>query len=398
MTDRSESDGGHHSEPLASRLRSARQSRGLTQQAVADTLGISRPLLVAIEKGQRQIRGEELVQLAKLYDRSVGELLRQQPALEAFGAQFRAVLSNTREVSQLGDVIGQMERLGDDYLHIARLSGVELPRRYPPTTDMAGLDAVQVATELASTERNRLGLGDGPLLGLRELLDDEVGLRIFALELPPSVAGAFIYAEPLGGCVAVNRKHPLERQRWTLAHEYGHFLTNRGGGEVTILRKWERVPAHERFADSFAAEFLMPQSGLRRRFLELQRARGGKVTPADLMQLKSVYQVSFEALVLRSEELHLLPRGGGERLLDRGFKPREAEALLGLPRREAYLDLLPLRYRVLAVALYHNGDVTEGELARLLRVDRLNARRTYEEMTTSTDVDDAGSPTTIRIA
>ena len=28
-------------------------------------------------------------------------------------------------------------------------------------------------------------------------------------------------------CIAVNLKHPRERQHWTLAHEYGHFLTER---------------------------------------------------------------------------------------------------------------------------------------------------------------------------
>ena len=38
---------------LASRLRAARESKGLTQAQAASELGVSRPLLIAIEKGTR---------------------------------------------------------------------------------------------------------------------------------------------------------------------------------------------------------------------------------------------------------------------------------------------------------------------------------------------------------
>jgi hypothetical protein len=30
-----------------------------------------------------------------------------------------------------------------------------------------------------------------------------------------------------GYCILVNRKHPPERRRWTLSHEYAHFLADR---------------------------------------------------------------------------------------------------------------------------------------------------------------------------
>ena len=46
---------------LASRLRAARESSGLTQAQAAIELGVSRPLLIAIEKGTRAATPEELV-------------------------------------------------------------------------------------------------------------------------------------------------------------------------------------------------------------------------------------------------------------------------------------------------------------------------------------------------
>ena len=54
-----------------------------------------------------------------------------------------------------------------------------------------------------------------------------------AMELPSRIAGLFAYTDELGGCVAVNARHPRERRRWTLAHEYGHFLTTRYQSEIS---------------------------------------------------------------------------------------------------------------------------------------------------------------------
>jgi transcriptional regulator with XRE-family HTH domain len=52
---------------IGERLRSARKNIGMLQETAAQHLGISRPLLVAIEKGQRAIRRSELRELAMLY-------------------------------------------------------------------------------------------------------------------------------------------------------------------------------------------------------------------------------------------------------------------------------------------------------------------------------------------
>lgn len=382
---------------LAARLRAARRASGLPQQAAADALGVSRPLIVAIEQGTRAIHPSELVTLARLYGRSVSELVRPSPPLEGLGAQFRAALAGTRYGDELSSLVEELVRLGDDYLELARLSGAALPRRYPQVIDITGLDVRQAAEDIAVGERNRLGLGDGPLPELREVLNDQVGLRIFALQLPSHVAGLFVYAEPLGGCVAVNARHPVERQRWSLAHEFGHFLTSRTRAEVTVLYQYERLPAHERFADAFAANFLMPRAGLRRRYHELVQSRGGDATAADLLQLAHVYRVSLQGVVLRLEDLRLVPAGSFDRLWELGFRPIEAERMLGLRREPPDQQLLPLRFRYLAAELFIQGDITEGQLARFLRTDRVSARAVVEELTASADVTEEGCAALFRL-
>ena len=60
---------------VGARLREARLAVGLTQADSADALGVSRPAMVALEKGDRKVTGLELRRLARLYRCSVGWLL-----------------------------------------------------------------------------------------------------------------------------------------------------------------------------------------------------------------------------------------------------------------------------------------------------------------------------------
>jgi Zn-dependent peptidase ImmA (M78 family)/DNA-binding XRE family transcriptional regulator len=383
---------------MGRRLQDARKTRGLTQQDVAHELGIARTTVTAIEQGERKVRPEELIQLARLYGREVSDLVREREVVEEFIVQFRTAIAQAgRHQTELSRAIQEFQQFCEDYLELERLCGAPLTRNYPPQYSIEGISPEEAAEDIASAERNRLGLGDGPILRLREILENDVGLRIFYPRLPSHIAGMFGFTDKLGGCIAINAVHPEERQRWSLGHEYSHFLTNRFRPEVSVMFVYERVPASERFADAFAGAFLMPSHGLKRRFHELSRLRKGKITPAELCRLAYYYLVSVEALTRRLESLRLLPSGIWDRLRDSGFKVREAQTILGLEPHPRTDHLLPLRYQYLAVEAYQRGDLTEGQLARFLRVDRLEARQLVEALTNYHDVSAAGKVATVSV-
>lgn len=383
--------------PLALRLRAAREARGLTQAQAAAELGVSRPLLIAIEKGTRQASPQELTRLAEIYRTTVSELLRPAPPPTAIGARFRAVMpADQNDGGELSLAVDELQRRADDYLDLLRITASEPPGRPEPVRAIRMADSRR-AEDLAIEERNRLGLGDGPVRPLREVLEIEVGLRVFLLPLPSRIAGLFVIAEPLGGCMAVNSRHPSERRRWTMAHEYAHYLANRDRAEVTRLA-YQRQPESEYFADAFAASFLMPRSGLSRRFHELKRTSSDRITPAMLVQLAHAYGVSLQALSDRLEELGLIPAGTWERLRERNFQPRMAARMLGLEQPDQASDALPLHYRLLAAQLYADGEITETQLARYLRTDIVGARRAYAELTETADVASDGSPQILDLA
>jgi Zn-dependent peptidase ImmA (M78 family)/transcriptional regulator with XRE-family HTH domain len=384
---------------LGRRLQEARSRKGLTQQDAAAALGVARTTVTAIEKGERRVRPGELIKLAALYEVPVGDLVRTHPGARDFAIQFRTLLRREDHPDhELEQAAYDFQRLCEDYLELERICRAPLRRSEPAEYDVLtggdhGIPPEDAAEELATAERKRLGLGDGPIPNLRQLLENEVGMRIFLMSLDSKLAAMFAYSVELGGCIAVNQNHPPERRRLSMAHEYAHFLTNRSHPEFTVLGRYQRLPASERLANAFALAFLLPETGVRDRFRAIQRSRGraGDITPADLCTLADYYDISLEALTLRLEDLDLLPPGTWERLKATGFRVREAQALLNLsgPRQES-ADALPTRYERLAVAAYRRGDLSQGRLAKILRTDITGAWDTVERLETLEIVDDDG--------
>ncbi|MFT7840683.1 XRE family transcriptional regulator [Saccharothrix sp. BKS2] len=378
-------------EALATRIRDARESAKLTQAQVAAELGVSRPTLIAMEKGTRAITPLELVKLARLYGRDVANLLRPSQPPASIRAKFRTGLMTSPNDTELDEAVDELEHFADNYVDLLRRSQSRLPGRPPAVRPTDYLGPQGAGEALATEERNRLGLGDGPLQWLREVLEVEVGLRIFLLDLPSKVAGVFINVEPLGGCIGVNRNHPPQRRRWTMAHEYAHYLASRDRPEVTRLGSG-RLNDSERFAEAFAANFLMPRNGVVRRFHELKQDSGGKATPTTLIQLAHTYRVSVQALCLRLETLDLIKHGTWDRLKNHNFQPRAAADMLNLVPVPDSGEPLPYHYRTLATQLYVDGDITETQFAQYLDMSVVEARKEFHKLTSTSDVGEDGQP------
>jgi Zn-dependent peptidase ImmA (M78 family)/DNA-binding XRE family transcriptional regulator len=378
---------------LGLRLQEARKAAGLTQQDVADQIGMARTTVVAIEKGERRIVPHELLQLASLYGRSVSSLVSKRIITESLVTQFRAAQRETGP--GFDQATEELQKRAEDYIELERIAGVPSANRFPPEYDTKGGAPDRIAEDVATAERNRLGMGDGPIGNLRDRLETDVGIRVFYFSMVSRIAGVFGYNDVLGACVGVNSNHPRDRRNWTLAHEYGHFLMTRYQVEVTVLTIDKKLVGKERLADSFAKYFLMPASGLNRRFTEIHRATERGVTLADVCNLANLYQVSVQALVLRLEELSRLPSGIWERLRSEGFKVQQAQKLLGIDANPQMLEHLPRRYVALAVEAFRSGQLSEGQLTRYLRTDRVSVRALMESLLKAIHVENGGEFTPI---
>lgn len=376
---------------MGQRLTDARKARGITQEAAAEHLGCSRPTFIAIEKGTRVAKPEEIVTLAALFGRSVNELVRKGVPIGDLQPHLRAVAQAMKvESDEVSKAIAALQKFAEDYSHIEQLLNVSLRMNYPSEVKLSHVDPVSLAEDEALNERHRLGLGDQPVLHLRSLLETEVGLRIVYEDLPSKIAGMFAFSQDFGGVIAVNRKHPAERRRATMLHEYGHLITDRFKPGIDYLSFPGRKPANERFAEAFSMAFLMPATSVRRRFNQTLSDRGD-FEIADLCRLAHFYFVSVEAMTIRLEGLGLIPQGVRDYLKESRFRVGHASRLLSLQPHPKSERRFPDRYIFLAVHGYDRGELSEGELATLLRCDRVTARETAEQfLTASEDVSDDG--------
>lgn len=83
---------------LARRLRESREYLGLSQEAVADRLGVPRASVSAIEAGKRKVSSMELRDLARLYRTSIAQLLGEESDQDpVVGALYRTARNLTQE-------------------------------------------------------------------------------------------------------------------------------------------------------------------------------------------------------------------------------------------------------------------------------------------------------------
>ncbi|MEB3357496.1 MAG: ImmA/IrrE family metallo-endopeptidase [Synechococcales bacterium] len=363
---------------LGELLQQARKKSGMTQADAAKVIDAARTTIVAIEKGDRRLKPNELIKLARAYGRAVSDFVRSSPVTEPFEVQFRAAYQrNEQEEARITPIIERFEELCRNYLELEKIMDAPIPRNYPQEYDVTNMPIEAAAESIAIAERQRLGLGDGPIPMLRDILEQSVGIRVFYLNMPAKYAEIYSYDEQLGGCMAINLGHYEERRRWSMAHGYLHFLAHRRKPVVDFEGQYKRIPESERLAEAFPKYFLMPTSGLLSRFNDMYRTHG-KFTPTNLFTLAHYYGVSIEALVYRLEDMELLPSGTWDRLRDRGLKVRKVQQELGLDEIEHRADTLPIHYQHLAIEALEQGLITEGRFANFLGVDRLEARRIAE--------------------
>src|SRR5712692_1362172 len=384
---------------LGQRITEARKARGKTQEEVADFLECSRPTYIAIEKGDRAAKSNEIIKLASFLGRKVHELVRPTEPVVDLQPHLRAAVEKMKGADEeaLNAAIDELQRLAEDYRDLEKSMNAPLRFNYPPEVTLhARIDPAELAESVAQQERQRLGLGDQPVIYLRSMLEWDIGLRIFFWDLPSKIAGMYAYTADLGCCILVNRKHTPERRRVSVLHEYGHLIVDRYKPGIDYLTMTGRKPANERFAESFGRSFLMPASSVRQRFHDIVTTTGD-FKGADLRRMSHFYFVSVEAMALRLEQLGLIQRGSWHFLKESKFSPREAADLLSLQSQPINDQPFPERYMYLAVAAYERGEIGDSDLAHYLRCDIVRAREIASITLSSREMDSTGEQSAWRL-
>lgn len=364
---------------IGERLRLARDDAKLTQAAAAGVINAARTTIVAIEKGQRRVRIDELQKLASAYGTSANAIMRREAVHLDLAPQFRKLRESEDEA-----VLSASRLLNDllaAELELEAALGIHRERRYPQERPILPGDtrAVMSQAEMDAQDlRDWLGLGPGPIGDIISVLELQLGIRVYLRPLHSRISGLFAYGDRAGAAMLLNALHPRARLMMTASHEIGHFISARRQPEV-LTTDTHRVSREERYADSFARGFLMPSRAVRHRFQDLT-AGHSHLTRRHVILLAHAFGVAREAMVRRLEEIGLARRGTWDWFqTNGGITDEQAYHVLGHSESRHYDasvsgTRLPPRLALLVGEAWKRDIYSEGQLARLLHLDRHDIR------------------------
>lgn len=359
---------------LGDRLRERRRTAGLNQGDAARAIRVPRELVSMWETENRTPNMGQLRELAMLYRVNAAYLLGEEELDEKLE---REVLF--RDLSEAPEVRLELERwlnFLDNWADFLEDLEEPLPGPGKPPKGLKDKGLVtdaRRAPTLAAKVREAYELGSGPVPNLYAFLD-EWGLLVYRAALgsisDEGVSGAFYNHSRLGYCILVNYDTTPGRQAFTLAHEFAHALFHYPSGGM-VSWKGYRDP-RERFADAFAAHFLVPSRQLK------ELAEDGGQGGPDLyesLQLATYFRVSYATLLYRLLEEKIIEREYYEWL--KGFSPSRIAWHLGMDpdefnipeHRALYLERYPVSVIERVRRTVESGALSPPQAADLLEVD-----------------------------
>lgn len=361
---------------LHEELRKARERRGLSQSEAADSIGIPTALLRRWEKGEEGPSLEQASSLADLYHCSLDRFL--QPTAEPPRHDLRAERRKEQDEQEksIKEAVSLFEHWCNTAAQIEELVG---PREI--ALQRSDISDPQL---LARAIRQEYSLGDGPVRSIRRLLERDMGALVFSLSAD-GVSGMSWWHPGAGPAILVNRTDSPGRQNWTVAHELAHLLQS----DAVIICDTLQVnygEPRERFADAFAAEFLLPREDVVR-YVKRERLQSLLTSDATLALIARHYHVSREATARRLESLGLLPRGFTDeqmsRWLEEWRQKEEIRRLEGPPRkiarRKQRVRELGQPFVERAMRAHREGKITLAKLAEELGLGIVEAEELVAE-------------------
>jgi transcriptional regulator with XRE-family HTH domain len=230
---------------VAEAIKSGRQERGWSQTDLAEQLGRTQTAISYWESGKRVPGLDDLLDLSSALQKDVSFFLPSSQERQPIRAILRATaarLDLAELDSALQDFLDQVEDLTPP------LKTIEISARRPG---------------VAARELLKLSGPSKPPVDVKMLAE---GCGALVLEFPfdDDLSGLLVELDG-GAAIGVNSDQPAVRQRFTIAHELGHFLLDHHERFHIDLGQNDRdgtPPGYdwmsERAANDFAAELLMP--------------------------------------------------------------------------------------------------------------------------------------------
>lgn len=252
----------------------ARESRGVTQRELALNIGVSQSKLSMVEKGEQNLPDNAFAQMCSFLDYPDMFFCQLPPTTPVSHYYYRKRITIPQRTIIQIDAIIQLLKKQIDCL----IEAIELPMGSQITFD----PAEDKPEEIARKVRYLLNIPANPINNLVNLIENQ-GIIIVKTDLLHDKIDTISSISDKGTrLIFVNSRMPNDRQRFSIAHEYGHMVMH-----------MDKIPSPtsevEVEANAFAQEFLMPESEIKESLRNL--------TFSKLGDLKRYWKVSMKAIL-----------------------------------------------------------------------------------------------------
>jgi Zn-dependent peptidase ImmA (M78 family)/DNA-binding XRE family transcriptional regulator len=279
--------GGVETEVFAHRLRQARLATGLSLEQLANRLRrpVTKQALSKLESARAKPSMTTLADLSDALGVGAAWLMsRPQITVRWIGYRKHSTLPKGKQDSITAVATKRIE--GE--LRLRTLFGAGTTGAMPTEIEAASL---QAAEEAANRIRKAWGLGDGPISGLVETLEER-GVVVLAWRETEKFDGLSGWANDDTPVVVVNAIRPPDRVRFDAAHELGHLVIACADPEAD----------QEALAHRFAAALLVPRPAALQELGERRR----DLSMPELGLLKQRWGLSMQAWARRAYDCGII--------------------------------------------------------------------------------------------
>ena len=351
---------------IGERVRESRLAAGLSQDDLAQRVGLERTKIAKIESGDRRVDALELARLSSVLRVPMSHFLHRRPQVLSRRAQLvddtdsdTARNSYQIEASLLAWLrdVRQMIELG------TLRQGALLT--YPGVVSDA-----KVAREAALWARESLGLGNGPIETLMSVCE-RAGQLVLVTDLHGE--GASLVDGDVAVAV-VSREPDHGRRRATAAHELGHLVL--GDEYSSDLGVASSRADREDAVDAFAAELLLPTD------VVAKAAVDGNAREV-LTRLAASYRTSWSLAVRQACRARMVEPAQAAKL--RSVAPTRAElreALGWAPQADLETVQVPPTYAHAVMEAWKDDFVTSQRAVELM-----HGQITIDDLPSKPDLD-----------
>lgn len=346
---------------LASRLKAARESLGLTLGEASKKLGFQHyQTLTSIENNERDVKASELSKFSKAYFISLNRLLGDE------GLQSRNTFlwRNPPQADSRKQIEAEIYYRCEQFHLLEKLLNLKAQKGTFIDVSIDDISSNNEITTLSEKLRDYLSLGSRPAFTMQKVLEQDFGVKILFEAMPEGSAVSTCNPE-FGSVIVINSKETPWRRNYDLAHELFHLVT----WKAVALKDLEDQTYFndiEKKAERFASILLLPGNEVKKEVVDRIETQK-QFTYSDLVDIAMEFGVSAKALLYRMANLRLLDWEEADRIakdqelteISRHIRQDEKG---GKPKSERFISL--------AVRCLRKGLISRGKFAEMVSIDR----------------------------